>query len=235
MNFNLNAADFDAPGTEIVLHNNNNEGLDDVNELPFSNDFDDEAPIHRGTSFFGRNRNKLISVGMTAAVVLFVSGTSIAVSHNNRIASNFNTLPKACKVSKSKAPKLSKAPKQSKAPTPQGTPSRSPIAITPQPDTQGTPSPIAKTFKPTTPAPTQTSRRLMTTFPTRQKVSPTSSPTANTPAPTQKGTPSPIAKTSKAPKESKAPKTKAPTIICTKSPTSIAPKSSKVPKIPLRV
>mmetsp|Transcript_13160 Transcript_13160/g.21617 ORF Transcript_13160/g.21617 Transcript_13160/m.21617 type:complete len:191 (-) Transcript_13160:274-846(-) len=146
MNFNVNAADFDAPGTEIVLRNN--EGLDDVNELPFGNDYEDEAPIHRGTSFFGRNRNKLIIFGMTAAVVLFVSGTSIAVSHNNRIASNFNTLPKACKVSKSKAPKLSKAPKQSKAPkvskapTPQGTPSPSPMATA-----QGTPSPIVKTSK----------------------------------------------------------------------------------------
>ena len=200
MNFNLNAADFDAPGTEIVLHNNNNEGLDDVNELQFGNDFEDEAPIHRGTSFFGRNRNKLIIVGMTAAVVLFVSGTSIAVSHNNRIASNFNTLPKACKVSKSKAPKQSKAPKVLRH-----------LAVTTSAPTS---SPTANTPA-STPVP---KRRLGTTFPTRQKVSPSPSP-------------SPIAKTSKAPKESKAPKTKAPTIICTKSPMSIAPKSSKVPKI----
>eukprot|EP00986_Skeletonema_menzelii_P018565 scaffold26657_cov186-Skeletonema_menzelii.AAC.1 len=118
MNFNhSNAADFDAPpGTEIVLHIHNNEGLDDndVNELPFGNDFEDQAPIHRGTSFFGRNRNKLIITGMTAAVVLFVSCTSIAVSRNNRIASNFATVD-ACKASKLQAPKQSKSPKQSKA------------------------------------------------------------------------------------------------------------------------
>eukprot|EP00986_Skeletonema_menzelii_P014876 scaffold10503_cov51-Skeletonema_menzelii.AAC.1 len=117
MTFNhSNAADFDAPpGTEIVLHIHNNEGLDDndVNELPFGNDFEDQAHIHRGTSFFGRNRNKLIITGMTAAVVLFVSGTSIAVSgRNNRIASNFAT----------KSPKQSKALKKSKAPKQSGTP-----------------------------------------------------------------------------------------------------------------
>eukprot|EP00986_Skeletonema_menzelii_P011079 scaffold5610_cov83-Skeletonema_menzelii.AAC.2 len=146
MNFNhSNAADFDAPpGTEIVLHNIN-EGLDDndVNELPFGNDFEDQAPIHRGTSFFGRNRNKLIITGMTAAVVLFVSGTSIAVSRNNRIASNFATATvDACKSSKLQAPKQSKSPKQSKALKKSKAPKQSgtPAPGTPPPTTSMVPS-----------------------------------------------------------------------------------------------
>ena len=93
-----------------------NDGLEDENvtaELPYGDDAEEAEEYQaQATSYFSRNRTKIALIAFTALSIVFVSGTSVAVSQNKSMNSSFATASKSSKV-----PKSSKTPKSSKSPT----------------------------------------------------------------------------------------------------------------------
>ena len=108
----------------------NNDGLEDVNvtaELPYGDDAEEAEEYQaQATSYFSRNRNKIILIAVTALVIVFVSGTSVAVSHSKSMNSSFARAPKSSKV-----PKSSKAPKATSSKAPKATSSKTPKTKSP--------------------------------------------------------------------------------------------------------
>mmetsp|Transcript_24038 Transcript_24038/g.39641 ORF Transcript_24038/g.39641 Transcript_24038/m.39641 type:complete len:158 (+) Transcript_24038:89-562(+) len=100
---------------------NNNQGLDDMANIPFGDEqdeepnYDDDVAVP-AKSYFARNKNKLILIGITGILIFFVSGTSAAVkSRNNNVNANFSRRnPRDCKSTKE--PTVTRAPKSTKEP-----------------------------------------------------------------------------------------------------------------------